>query len=389
MKRLGKPLLAGLLLAAAAICFSISTFGMHVEEEYGLSLLFKLRGSRPPPAKVVIINIDDNSGEKPAAPSHFSKWPRTIYAELVDRLVHYGAKVIVFDVLFAEEKKQHEDQEFAEKLRQAGNVILAAELQHKTIDTSAEDAVSVDMEMEQLLPPIKVLADAALALAPFPLPKTPVRVSRTWRFKSSCGEIPILPSTAFQAANLEVYSELRRRLSLLIPDSAAHLPPTAELALSDIGLTETMRRIRCIFLERPGLAEELITMAGKDFSLAANKALDNKLSPLIAMYAGPDRSIIDFYGPPFSITTISYHDVMGSEEEPSHVEAEIFKGKTVFIGAARNSWSQQKDGFYTVFSQTNGLDISGVEIAATIYTNLSENRTIQPLQIGIMCVFIT
>ena len=40
--------------------------------------------------------------------------------------------------------------------------------------------------------------------------------------------------------------------------------------------------------------------------------------------------------------------------------------------------SEQKEGFYTVFSQSTGLDISGVEIAATAFANLLEDRPIRP-----------
>jgi len=40
---------------------------------------------------------------------------------------------------------------------------------------------------------------------------------------------------------------------------------------------------------------------------------------------------------------------------------------------------QQKDGFYSVFSQSSGLDISGVEIAASAFANLIEDKPVQPL----------
>jgi adenylate cyclase len=54
-------------------------------------------------------------------------------------------------------------------------------------------------------------------------------------------------------------------------------------------------------------------------------------------------------------------------------------GKVVFIGFSEQLQPEQKDGFYTVFSQKDGLDVSGVEIAATAFGNLLEGRSLNPL----------
>ncbi len=388
MKHLGKPLLTALLPAIAAICFFVSPYGRYAEEEYGLTVLFTLRGSRPPPDAAVIVNIDTDSADRLGFPEHFSKWPRTVHADLVDRLVEYGAALIVFDVLFAEEKNPDDDLVFATALQRAGNVILVEELRHISLAANGTDDSPVNIEVEQLVPPIKVLANGALALAPFPLPKIPIRVSRAWRFKASCGEIPTLPATAFQAANLESYNKLRRLLYSQHPEMAAQLPLTTEQAIADRGLSETMRQIRCLFLEKPGLAEKLPTF-NSNSALSTNiRQTDDNLDALITMYGDRDSSPIDFYGPPLTINTLSLHDVLTNDNSRHPVLAQTFKDKAVFVGAARDNWSNQKDGFYTVFSQTDGLDISGVELAATIYSNLAENRVIQSLSHGLSLFLI-
>lgn len=54
-------------------------------------------------------------------------WPRRLHAELVDRLAAAGAAVIVFDIIFAEPSNQEDDQRFADSIRRAGNVVLAAD----------------------------------------------------------------------------------------------------------------------------------------------------------------------------------------------------------------------------------------------------------------------
>lgn len=374
MTRLIKAALAALILAMAGTCLFFTPHGQSVEEAFGLRLLFQLRGPRQIPENAVIINIDDSSSEKLHLPRHFSKWPRTIHAALVDRLKAYGAKVIVFDVFFAENKVLHQDLIFAESIKRAGNVILVEELHHKSLKTADKDNQVATLEMDSLVPPIKPLADAALALAPFPLPKLPVRVSTTWRFKDSCGNIPTLPAAAFQAASLIQYAELKTLLLARVPDAATALPATIEQFAATTSLSETMRQIREIFLRNPWLRESL-SAEDVSFKTAGPSAeTPGNLLKLIALYGNESNAVIDFYGPPGSHPIFSYYDILAAEEEPGGPLAEWIKDKVVFVGAVRNTWFNQKDGFYTVFSQADGLDLSGVELAATVFANLSENR---------------
>ena len=73
---------------------------------------------------ITVVGIDEAS---------FSKlglqwpWPRRLHAKLIDRLAAAGAAVIVFDIVFAEPSNEADDKRFGESLRQAGNVVLAAD----------------------------------------------------------------------------------------------------------------------------------------------------------------------------------------------------------------------------------------------------------------------
>jgi adenylate cyclase len=374
MKRLVKGTLTGLCLAIAGTCFFYSPWGQNIEEALGLALLFQLRGLRQSPEKVIIINIDDSSSDKLKLPANFSKWPRTIHAALIDRLNEYGAKVIAFDVFFAENRDHHQDQLFAEAIRRAGNVILVEEMQHKSFKPPDNSNRSSTLEIDILVPPIQSLADAALALAPFPVPKIPVRVSTTWRFKDSCGNMPTLPTVAFQAATLSQYEELQTLLVAKVPHYTKILPATTEQITTTLSLAETMRHIREIFLKHPRLRENLLT-EGSGFKNAEriSEASEN-LQKLIAMYGGESNVVIDFYGPPASQPIFSYYDILSTDGDPGNPIARQIRDKVVFVGAVRNTSFNQKDGFHTVFSQSDGLDLSGVELAATVFTNLSENR---------------
>jgi len=67
-------------------------------ETASLDLRFRLRGTKPPGAETVIVLVDDRSLTK------LGRWPlsRRLFAKAVERLDRAGARVIAFDLLFAE-----------------------------------------------------------------------------------------------------------------------------------------------------------------------------------------------------------------------------------------------------------------------------------------------
>jgi adenylate cyclase len=90
-----------------------------------LDLRFQIRGPIEHKLPIVIVNIDQDSFDELDLPW---PWPRTLHAELIRKLKAAGAKVIAFDVLFTEPKPDpREDQTLADAIREAGNVVLAAE----------------------------------------------------------------------------------------------------------------------------------------------------------------------------------------------------------------------------------------------------------------------
>ena len=118
-----------------------------------------------------------------------------------------------------------------------------------------------------------------------------------------------------------------------------------------------------------------------------NSLLDSKqsrlLRSLIKMYGGPHSRYLNFYGPPGTVHTASYHQIVRTHDKagagPSRYD---FRGKAVFVGLSERLRPEQKDGFHTVFSQPSGVDISGVEVAATAFGNLLEDMPVQPLRLG-------
>jgi CHASE2 domain-containing sensor protein/tetratricopeptide (TPR) repeat protein len=57
-------------------------------------------------------------------------WPRSLHAQLIDRMAQGGAIVIGLDLLLAEPSEAAEDAALAEAIRKAGNVVMAADFTH-------------------------------------------------------------------------------------------------------------------------------------------------------------------------------------------------------------------------------------------------------------------
>lgn len=389
MKSPVKTLCAGLLLAIAGSCLSLSAMGRQLEESLGLTLLYTLRGPRIPSTDAVIINIDDSSSDRFNLPRQFSKWPRSIHADLVKKLNAYGAKVISFDIHFADTRGKEQDQYFAETIREAGNVLLVEELRHLSITAQPNEDRPVSVEMDTLIPPIKILADGAMALAPFPLPKIPVMLNTAWRFKPSCGNTPTFPVVVFQAANLKQYELFRSLILKKAPNLPIILPATGQELIDSYSLIGTMRKLRELFLQNKGLKDELLNGLTAESSDRQAEKTRLILRSLITMYGGESMTYIDLYGPPESLTTFSYYDILSSKENTSAESiANRIRDKVIFIGAAGKNWSNQKDSFYTVFTRQDGLNLSGVELAATVYANLSENRLVHQLSMSLVLAII-
>jgi len=379
MKQAKAPLVFSLLIALAGVFLLASPMGVRLEEDLGLPLLFKLRGAAASPEGILIVNVDEESAERFGYPENPFKWDRRVHAELIDRLVDYGAAVIVFDVHFADAKENEEDLRLAEAIRRAGNVILVQRLLRRKVD-SAADQTGPAYDLEVLVSPTEVLAESALALAPFPLPKVPVRVNQAWTFKNSMGSIPTLPVVALQSGALKRNKRFFTCLEQTFPKHFDATAPMSQLA-ENAGLVEAMRQIRLQLGQRPSdpsgislLSESCNVMSTADMQF---------LQAMIKAYGGDSHVYVNFYGPPSTLPTIPMHRVvMADPADKSSLKAAI-KDKVVFVGAARTSWSEQKDGFHTVFTRPDGLDLSGVEIAATVYANLRDDSYLKPLPVAL------
>ena len=114
----------------------------------------------------------------------------------------------------------------------------------------------------------------------------------------------------------------------------------------------------------------------------ASTLLDTKSRPdaeqrllraLITLYGGPDRRYLNFYGPPGAVLTVPAYQVLGDTAAAS----EALAGRVVFVGLSDLN-NPHEDDFPTVFSRADGVDLAGVEIAATAFANLLDGRLVKP-----------
>lgn len=351
---------------------------LRSEESTGLGALFQLRGPREAPSELVVVSLDKQSSDHFGLPNEPSRWPRSLHAELIDRLAAAGAEVIAFDVLFTEPGNPADDARLGQAARAAGNVVFTGFLKKRVVGTSQDGQVAITAET--VLPPFPALAAAAVAVAPFPLPVVPVKVSQFWTYKASAGGMPTFPAVIFQAWMLAAsgvapdhwLTDLKREcpqlqvaddpVMVLYERQVAELAWGARQCLYPVGkaATAVMSAWQQRLAEPPSVGDQLTL---------------NGVRALFETYTGADSRYLNYYGPPRSIRTVPYAEALRGENPQVN-------GKIVLVGFSEQFQPEQKDGFHSVYSDDSGLDLSGVEIAATALGNLLDGTMVRPLALG-------
>ncbi|MGD2171029.1 MAG: adenylate/guanylate cyclase domain-containing protein, partial [Gammaproteobacteria bacterium] len=307
------------------------------------------------------------------------EWPRSIHGKLVDRLVELGASVIVFDVNFHKPRSAEDEKIFADAVERSRRVVLFQQLTGKR--QPVEDAsgkIRGNVWVEELLSPVPPLTQAARGLGPFPLPKIEASVYEFWAFKSSAREAPTMPAVGFQLYSLKIYDRFYRLLKnsgfgrhLALPESAADIVKADDLV-------KMMTGIRQLIIDKPILASNLAEELKQPW--VADESADNRqlLQSLVSMYTGSDSRYLNFYGPPGTIKTVPYQVVINGPDPNFTAEQLDMSDTVVFVGFSDLYDPGQPDRFYTVFTNEDSIDLSGVEIAATAFGNLFYDESLRP-----------
>jgi adenylate cyclase len=347
-------------LSAVAGLAALSPLGGGLEETYGLGTLFRLRGPAAAPADVVVVAIDRASADRLGLPAPPRRWLRTFHADLVEALDKAGAKAIVFDLLFAEEGGATEDEELAVAMRR-GRVALLQGLQRRTVSTPAPtNGQQPSGAIIEAVEPIAILRSAAVAVAPFPLPTDSARVTSFWTFLSGA-DLPTLPSVALQLSAFDIAEDWAGILA------TEDIGPSEARAWTDRRIAESMTELRRQVQANPGIESRLRQAIAR---LEPEKA--RRLSTLLALYSGADSRLLNFFGPAATIRTIPYDSIINGNTADNGIA-----GKIVLVGLSEREAVINVDSYDTVYSDANGLDLSGVEILATGLANLMADASLR------------
>lgn len=264
----------------------------------GLSALYTFRGTRVPPADIVIVAVDSASARALGVPARPDRWPRTLHAQLLEGLSASGAVAVGFDLLFEHPTDDADDQRLHEAILRAGNVVLAERVVRNVLRSDTGEVLG---SVDRRIGPMSTLAKAAWATAPFVLPKTDAGVYEFWTF----------PAGGRASMPLRLYE---RWLVHLGRHTAQEGAPRDTLGLN-------------------------------------------------------------LYGPFGTLPIISYADTLHRLSAGEGVP--LFADKVVLIGLAESNQSLQYDAYRTPYSTADGVDLSGVELAATAVANLIDNSSLR------------
>lgn len=350
---------------------SVTPSGIYLGENFGLSWLFNLRGPIKAPGEVILIAINRDSPAQMGLPDDPEKWPRSPHVRLIRKLKASGASIIVFNLIFEETRAAKEDRIMAKAMREANNVVLSDYLKRNIVlIPDGEGNPTGATYADTLVPPAQILAAAAVASAPFPLPKGTINVKQFWTFKHSFGGIATLPVAVLQLYAIHHYFDpLLSLIEEATPNLTKHLPKRKNDFFKNQYIHQYLNTLKSIFEAEPELLENL----NDELDQARYPTRTKRVIRAVLNSFGAQRShYLNYYGPAKSITTIPYHNIL---DEASQDSTQV-SGKIVFIGFSEDLQPERSQGFYDVF-QHGG--IGSAEIAATSLANLLDDDTIRPL----------
>lgn len=139
-----------LVLVGAGCLFAVVVLLVQPFHSINLWLSDQLFTSEPPSPNIVIAGIDDVSLE---AYGRWAEWPRSLHTQAINNLNEAGAKVIGFDVIFADSSP--DDQSLATAMVSAGNVVLA------TVGTQPVPQAKPVITYDSFLLPVEPLKQAS------------------------------------------------------------------------------------------------------------------------------------------------------------------------------------------------------------------------------------
>lgn len=321
-----KILSFAIAIAALIAFLHVTPFARHIEDRYGLGLLFSLRGPLPPPEGAIVVAIDRQSidwlrrisAESEDTAAHLvsclpagaidelqrlkgpSTLPRPIYTCLLRELTRIGFPVVVFDVLFSVPGLAATDKMLAQEMQNHGATAILSGYERFAVEKGG-----AKLFVEQNRQPLPLFKDNAAATGSFLVPRSGGFVHGYLRQVEGFGSSPSLIDAA---------------VHLLQPERTA--PSTGEKSKTEF-------------------------------------------------------TYLWLYGPPGAIRTVPIRDVL-SGDTPDDVR-KTAANTVVFIGASDPSVADFDDSFPSLFRNESDANIGGVELAATAFLNLQAGHDLRKL----------
>ena len=297
--------------AAVVVLLLVLTGALGELELRTYDLWFRLRGAEPTGGQVVVVAIDDASI---ASVGRFP-WPRTVYVQLLSHLSQ--ARVVGFDILFTEPTPGDPaaDAAFGRALAASGHAVLAAQL------TFAGSGGSVYESLRQPLP------ELAAAWG-------------TWRD---------WPASGFVNVWLDPDGVVR---TIVPADPNLFTRPYPSLSLA-------------VAMADLGVSPQELTWNRHEVTAG----------PLTIPLYGPQRALMNFFGPTGTFPTYSAASVLAGRVSPS-----AFAGKVVLVGVTS---AAEHDFVLTPFTTGSGSlsqngPLPGVEYQANAVLSILDHRFIVP-----------
>ena len=359
-----------LLVGICFAFFSLSPKGIYLEEEFGLPILFNLRGPAPAPKDVIIVSIDELSAQILRLPDNPEKWPRSYYAQLINKINIQSPSIIAFNMTFDEKRNPKNDRLLAQAMAKNNNIILSNYLKRQTIKPAGSRG---EIKIDRIINPIPILKKVAFDVAPFLLPKTATTVKQFWLYKNSAGDMPTFPTSVFQSYVFkQAHTEILHLFQQTKPRDIPQFPTELQHPIINSNGYDKGKTIQSILVSDQQTfekANELLQFA--NFSNSKKQLLKAWLE----ISNRPENLYLNYYGSPESITTIPFYQALLSDI----LSPDLFRNKIVLVGYSKTIEAEKTIGFYTVFSNTDNEITSPIEIAATAIANLIENTWLKPL----------
>jgi adenylate cyclase len=323
-----------------------------------LDLRMVSRGAIPAGDETVIVAIDEKSlselGRWP--------WPRTTIAKLVDTLKGYGAKVVGFDIVFAEPDANSSMKTVAELSREVkdagirdGRIVGLLQKKQKLADTDAALARSIekaknvtlgyffhisDRDVSHLTEREIAAAEKDIANSRFPMVRAQRGASDAAVVRAYAAE-PSLPSLCEAAENSGYFNSFQDS------DGLIRWAPLA-IKFKDNYYASLSLSMIAQYRDRPMLVLNMAEYGVDGITLDKLEIPTNESGRMLINYLGPGKTF-----PHYSVA-----DVLGGR-----VPAETFRGKIVLVGATAT-------GIYDMRVTPFSAVYPGVEIHANVIDNI-------------------